>query len=73
MPLSNGDEVVVGAGRTDKQQEIVNLALEQDLAVGLDVKDPEQVKSAAQATVGILALSTRSSTTSDTATSAPSK
>jgi NAD(P)-dependent dehydrogenase (short-subunit alcohol dehydrogenase family) len=49
--IERGYNVVVGARRTDKLQEIVNLAPERVLAVGLDVNDPEKVQGAAQATM----------------------
>jgi NAD(P)-dependent dehydrogenase (short-subunit alcohol dehydrogenase family) len=49
--IEQGYNVVVGARRTDKLQEIVNLAPERVLAVCLDVNDPEKVQGAAQATM----------------------
>jgi len=49
--IEQGFNVVVGARRTNKLQEIVDLAPERVLAVDLDVNNPEQVKDAVEATM----------------------
>lgn len=47
--LERGYSVVVGARRTDRLQEVVNLAPERVLAVALDVNDADAVAKAAEA------------------------
>jgi NAD(P)-dependent dehydrogenase (short-subunit alcohol dehydrogenase family) len=49
--LERGYNVVVGARRTNKLQEIANVSPERILAVPLDVNNPEQVSHAARATL----------------------